>query len=280
MKRFFNEKFSSERALYAEKGVVLSACVFAGEEDGESALKESENVELINCKMQLRYPLWHVKNATLTGCEQTETCRAALWYCKDVKIDKCVLGGIKALRECSNVNINLSTVNSAEFGWKCSCVEVRDSKVNGEYAFFQSENVTFNNVEFGGKYSFQYCKNLTIKNSILNTKDAFWHADNVRVENCTVKGEYLAWYSNNVTFVNCKIIGTQPLCYCNNLTLINCTMEDADLAFEYSDVKADIKGEILSVKNVKSGEIVADKIGEIIAENSVYPLEAKIAIRK
>ena len=56
-------------------------------------------------------------------------------------------------------------------------------------------------------------------------------------------------------------------------------MEDADLAFEYSDVKADIKGEILSVKNVKSGEIVADKIGEIIAENSVYPLEAKIAIR-
>ena len=41
-------------------------------------------------------------------------------------------------------------------------------------------------------------------------------------------------------------------------------MIDTDLAFEYSEVDATVKGSILSVKNPKSGKILADKIGEII----------------
>ena len=41
-------------------------------------------------------------------------------------------------------------------------------------------------------------------------------------------------------------------------------MENTDLSFEYSDVEADIKGYILSVKNPKSGIITADSVGEVI----------------
>ena len=80
--------------------------------------------------------------------------------------------------------------------------------------------------------------------------------------------------------MNCRIIGTQPLCYCKNLRLIHCTMEQADLSFEYSDVTADISGEILSVKNPLSGQIVADSIGEVILSDSIYPTDCRIIERK
>lgn len=122
-------------------------------------------------------------------------------------------------------------------------------------------------------------ENLTIDNSNLDTKDAFWHSKNVVVKNSLVKGEYLGWFSDGLTLINCKIIGTQPLCYCKNLKLINCTMEETDLSFEYSDVDANIKGNIMSIKNPKSGRIVADSIGEIIKEDSIMEDVCDIVIR-
>ncbi|MBR5444528.1 MAG: DUF3737 family protein, partial [Clostridia bacterium] len=95
-----------------------------------------------------------------------------------------------------------------------------------------------------------------------------------------VAGDYLGWYSDGLTLVRCRITGTQPLCYCNNLTLIDCTMgDDADLAFEYSDVQADIAGNIHSVKNPRSGRITADRIGEIILEDSIMETDCVITER-
>ena len=154
-----NKTFGFERALYGTKNAVIENCLFEGKEDGESAMKECENIAVVNCRMDLRYPLWHVR-------------------------------GLK------------------------------------------------------------------------------------------VRGGYLAWYSENLTFVRCKIIGTQPLCYCKNLKLIDCTMQDCDLSFEYSDVEADIIGNVLSVKNPRSGRITADSVGEVIlTKDSVYPPKAEVRIR-
>lgn len=271
--------FPNERDLYNAKNLKLINCKFAGEEDGESALKESENVALENCFIDLRYPLWHVKGLHMLKCAQTQNCRASIWYSSDIKIDECELGGIKSLRECEKVQIANSMVNSAEFSWRTNDINVKNSKISGEYAFFECKKIVLDGVDFSGKYSFQYCENLTVKNSKLNTKDAFWHAKNVLVEDSEINGEYLGWYSENLTFVRCKIRGTQPLCYCKNLTLIDCEMEEADLAFEYSEVNANLKGSLISVKNVLKGNIVADEIGEIISSNSVYKTQATITQR-
>lgn len=117
-----------------------------------------------------------------------------------------------------------------------------------------------------------------MENSVLDTKDAFWHAKNVKISNSTLRGEYLAWYSENLTLINCHIIGTQPFCYCKGLTLINCTMEDTDLAFEYSDVNAEIRGHILSIKNPRSGVIRADSCGEVIEDDAIYDCRCKVII--
>ena len=57
-------------------------------------------------------------------------------------------------------------------------------------------------------------------------------------------------------------------------------MEETDLAFEYSDVEADVKGHIVSVKNPKSGTIVADSVGEIIREDAIMKCSGDVLIRE
>ena len=262
-------QFDEERALYYLRNTDVENCLFSGPADGESVLKEARDVTVKDCGFSLRYPLWHVRGFRLVNCTMDEKTRAAIWYSDEGMIANSRLGGIKALRECRNVAIEGSTIESLEFGWKCKNVTMKDSSVTAEYLFLDSTDVELERVQMKGKYSFQYMENLTIRDSYLDTKDAFWHSKNVTVVNSTLKGEYLAWFSEGLTLVNCHIIGTQPLCYCKDLKLVNCTMEGTDLSFEYSDVEAEVKGHIDSVKNPRSGCIVADSVGEVIMTDDV-----------
>lgn len=280
MKQIENQRFGEERALYNSSNIKVKNCRFEGEEDGESALKEAHDIVVEDCFMDLRYPLWHNTNIILERIMMTQNCRAALWYVDKVKIFSSNLLGIKALRECQNIDIQGTTIVSPEFGWRCHHIQLENSKLQGEYIFFESTDIKIKNMEFEGKYSFQYTRNVEIRDSHLKTKDAFWHAENVTVYDSTLEGEYLAWYSQNLTLVRCHIKGTQPLCYCKNLKLIDCTMEETDLSFENSSVEANIIGNVLSIKNPRSGHIIADSCGDIILQDNKYPIEAIIEIKK
>ena len=277
-KLYFGDRFGEERALYGVDGVELVKCSFDGIEDGESALKEGKNIECDQVFFNLRYPLWHDDNVLIENSDMTELCRAALWYSKNIDIRFSRLYGIKALRECQNIKITDCDVKSVEFGWFSHNIDIIDTKFEGEYFMLQATNLNMKHSSLKGKYSFQYIENSIFEDCNLDTKDAFWHAKNIVVRNSIVKGEYLAWYAENITFENCTIIGTQPLCYCKGLKLINCKMIDCDLAFERSEVEADIIGSIVSVKNVYSGYVCADEIGEIILDDE--RAEGKIEIKE
>ena len=279
-RRITNQQFDEERALYNLKDTTLSGCSFAGPADGESALKEARNIRAENCDFSLRYPLWHVEGFELVGSSMDEKARAAIWYAKDGVISESRLHGIKAVRECRNIRLKGCDVVSQEFGWKCDEISLEDTTIQSEYIFLDSRNVELNRVKMGGKYSFQYMENLTIRDSVLDTKDAFWHSKNVTVMDSVVKGEYLAWFSEGLTLINCRIIGTQPLCYCKNLKLVNCTMEGTDLSFEYSDVEADIRGHVDSIKNPRSGCITVDSVGEIILGDAVMECTGQVQVRE
>lgn len=280
IKRYENERFGQERALYMTRSALIRNCRFEGEEDGESALKESRYLTVEYCLFDLRYPFWHVEGLHLRDSEMTPNCRAALWYDRDITIERCNLHGIKAVRECKNVSLRDCDIDSPEFGWHSKNVHLSGGKVTSEYAFLGSDGVQLDGVDFRGKYSFQYAKGVRLKNCVLNTKDAFWHTKGARAEDCIINGEYLGWYSEGLTLVRCHIKGTQPLCYCKDLTLIDCTMEGCDLAFEYSDVHATVKSTIDSVKNPRSGRIEAQGFGEVIEGNSVYPVRCKLVTKK
>ena len=273
------QRFDEERALYNIQHADIADCVFAGPADGESVLKESRDVTLKNCAFSLRYPLWHVRGFTMTHSTMDELTRAAIWYAWDGRIEDCTLGGVKAVRECDNISLSRCTVISPEFGWKSRGITLTDTEITAEYLFLDSRDVALKNVKMQGKYSFQYVENLTIENSVLDTKDAFWHSKNVTVKNSLLKGEYLGWFSDGLTLTNCRIIGTQPLCYCTNLKLVDCEMEGTDLSFEYSDVDAVVKGHILSVKNPRSGRILADSVGEVIHDHTVMPCTGEVVLR-
>lgn len=278
IKEVLNMIMDEERALYNLTDAKVENCIFAGPADGESVLKECRNVEIKNCSFSLRYPLWHAESFIMTDSYLDEKTRAPIWYAKNGDINNCGFDGIKTLRECKNLSIKRCVAHSPEFGWCCENFKIEQSIIESEYFLFKCKNVNVDKLRMTGKYSFQYLENGIVENSFLNTKDAFWHSKNVTVKNSVIKGEYLAWYAEGLTLINCTIIGTQPLCYCKNLKLIDCKTVDCDLSFEYSDVNAVIKGNIVSVKNPKSGRIEADSITEIIREDAVTQCDADIIV--
>ncbi len=267
MKKYINETFDEERALYGSDGAEVISCRFDGPADGESAFKESRNITARDSYFNLRYPFWHDEHVVIDNCEMTNLCRAAIWYSKDVSITDSKLHGIKALRECSNIRISNCSIDSTEFGWSVNGLKMTDSSATSEYFMMRSANLMFDRFMLNGKYSFQYITDSSFVNCDLDTKDAFWHARNVQVRDCMIKGEYLAWYCEDVTFENCTIIGTQPFCYCKGLKIINCRMTDTDLAFEKSDVDADITTVVDSIKNPGSGVIRVAGVKEIIMDD-------------
>lgn len=266
MNCYENLTLDEERALYGVRDARISQCTFDGPADGESALKETAGLTVENCRFHLRYPLWHCRDARLSGCVMTDTCRAALWYDSGLTFQDCELGGIKAVRECRQMALADCRIDSREFGWFCQGLRMERCRLTSEYPFLQSRDLEVDGLDMTAKYSFQYVENARLRGCTLDTKDAFWHSKNVTVYDSVIKGEYLAWYSENLTLVRCKLIGTQPLCYAKNLVLEDCEMEGCDLAFEYSSVHAAVRGQIDSVKNPLSGRIEADRIGAVILD--------------
>lgn len=277
MKVVENQTFDMERAFYGSRELVLRNCSFDGPSDGESACKESNEIEIDHCFFNLRYPFWHDHGLTIKNSEMSEKCRAALWYSDHVEVKDSKLHGIKAFRECSDVTIRSCDIISPEFGWSVRGICMEDTKAVSEYFMMRSENLTFRRVQFQGKYSFQYIENAVFEDCVFDTKDAFWHGKNITVKNSTIKGEYLAWYSDGLTLIHCKIIGTQPFCYCKNLKLIDYEMIETDLAFEKSEVEATITTKVGSIKNPLSGRIKVSDVGEWIMDDSAAKGEVIIA---
>lgn len=281
MKRVIeNQVFDEERALYGIADADIKNCVFDGPRDGESALKEARGITVSDCRFSLRYPMWHNSDFVLLNSVMDSNTRAPLWYSSRGAVLSSEINGVKAVRECSDVSVKNCRIKSDEFGWKCRSLGIEDCTVESEYFLLDSGDIRLSGVRLSGKYSFQYTRNAEIRDCLLDTKDAFWHAKNIVVRDSVVNGEYLGWYSDGLTLINCSIQGTQPFCYCKNLKLVGCVTKSADLAFEYSDVQADIKGRIESVKNPRSGIITADEVGQVIMGNAVMKCSGKVIVGK
>lgn len=70
-----DKTFDQERALYGLDSDIVKNCRFDGPNDGESALKECRRIEVRECFMNLRYPLWHVADAKILGTTFTQNHR-------------------------------------------------------------------------------------------------------------------------------------------------------------------------------------------------------------
>lgn len=269
MRLIENTEFGGERPLFASHDLRLEHVTIHA---GESALKECSNIEAQSCRFEGKYPFWHVDGFRISDCTFTEGARAALWYSRNLTMHDTLVEAPKMFREMTGIKLeNVRIPFALETLWHCHDVVLRNVEVEqADYLFMHSSDIEIENYRQQGNYSFQYCRNVVIRNAVIHSKDAFWNTENVTVYDSEIDGEYLGWHSKNLKLVNCKISGTQPLCYATDLVLENCSFgEDGDLAFEYATVDARIKGHVHSVKNPRSGKIIAESFGEIILDENI-----------
>lgn len=277
MKTISNSEFGGERPLFATHGLALENVII---HEGESALKCCSDITAVKCRFEGKYPFWHTDGFRVSECLFTPGARAPLWYSKNLVMTDTVVESHKAFREMTGITLtNVVIPDALETLWHCQDIVLHNVEVkNAEYIFLHSSGIRIDGYRQQGKYSFQYCRDVEIRNARIDSKDAFWNTENVTVYDSELKGEYLGWHSKNLRLVRCKISGTQPLCYCEGLVMEDCMFgDDADLAFEDSDVKATINSNIVSVKNPRTGAIKALAIGEIILDaNILAPADCKI----
>ncbi|MCI8998553.1 MAG: DUF3737 family protein [Muribaculaceae bacterium] len=277
MKIVSDAEFGGERPLFATHDITLENVTIHA---GESALKCCSEITANRCRFEGKYPFWHTKGFRVNDCVFTPGARAALWYSSDLVMTNTLVEAPKMFREMTNIALtNVRIPDAQETLWHCHDVTMHDVEVkNADYLFMHSSNIKIEDYRQQGNYSFQYCKNVEIRNAHIDSKDAFWNTEDVTVYDSELTGEYLGWHSKNLRLVRCKISGTQPLCYCSNLILEDCIFgDDADLAFEDSDVNATVKSNIISIKNPRTGSIKALAIGEIIIDaNVLAPADCEI----
>ena len=264
-----NKEFGGERPLFATHDLRLENITIV---DGESGIKQCQNMECYDSKFYGKYPWWHVDGAKIENCYFAPGSRSAIWYTNDLVMKHCTIDGPKFFREMKNVELEDVTINDAdETFWKVKGLRLKNVTLHeGTYPFMFSEDIYVDGLESDAKYVFQYCKNVEIHNAKIVTKDSFWECENITIYDSLLDGEYLAWHSKNVRLVNCHLAGEQLLCYAQDLVLENCTIDAAcDRMFEYSTVEADIRGHIEHIKNPSSGHIIADSIGSVTIDENV-----------
>ena len=276
-KKYLGGTYEGERALFMLNAAYLEGVTF---QNGESHLKESNNLEVVKCSFKWKYPLWYANNINVKSSYLAITARSGIWYTHHLVMDNCIIDAPKTFRRASDITLNMCQMNHAEESfWMCSNITLNSVKAKGDYFMMNTDTVTINHLELDGNYLLDGAKNVVVRDSILNSKDSFWNTENVTVINCKIIGEYLGWNSKNLTFINCEISSLQGLCYIKGLKMVNCKLLDTTLCFEYcEDIDADIVDEIVSIKNPTSGVIRAKSAKEIIINENSRDYDKKVKI--
>ena len=261
--------YEGERPLYGLTNTVIEKVRFY---PGESPLKHTRQLALRDCEFMGKYPLWHSTDIDIVGGRFTIYARAAIWYASKIRMEDVQIDAPKMFRQVQDLTLErCAFTNAQETLWSCTGVALKDVKLQGaDYLFMNGRDISLEAVDLQGNYAFQDAKNVVIRNARLDSRDAFWGTDHVTVYDSLLEGEFLGWYSNKLRLINCTIRGTQPLCYAANLELVHCRMEETDLCFEYSTLKASIDGHIQSIKNPDGGSIRAQSIGSVIIDGHCH----------
>lgn len=277
MKVIKQQMLTGERALFNSKDLEISYSTFA---DGESPLKESQNIKIDHSMFKWKYPLWYCKNIIVEDSTLFEMARSGIWYTENISIFNSIIEAPKNFRRAKGITLeNVNMPNAAETLWNCDNISMKNVTAKGDYFGMNSTNIKIDGFQIVGNYTFDGGKNIQIHNAKMLSKDAFWNCENVTVYDSFISGEYLGWNSKNLTFINCTIESLQGMCYIDNLIMKNCRLLNTTLAFEYSTVDVEINSNIDSVMNPSGGTIQAEGIGELIMdETKINPEKTKIVV--
>lgn len=267
MKDVKQQLLTGERALFKAHDLRIEDSTFG---DGESPLKESTNIELVQAIFKWKYPLWYSEKVLVNDTIFEEMARSGIWYTSDIQIMNSTFQAPKSFRKSNQIRLkHVHFSNADETLWNCSDIYMSTVEAAGNYFCMNSHNIIVNKLSLVGNYGFDGAKNVEIHDSTLITKDAFWNCENVTIYDSKIVGEYFGWNSSNIKLVNCTIESDQGFCYMDNITLENCVLVNTNLAFEYcTNINAEVNSTIESVKNPISGHIHANHIQKVIADDA------------
>ena len=276
-KKYLGGSYTGERALFMLKDAYLEGVTFF---DGESPLKESADLEVVNCSFKWKYPIWYANNILVKDSYLDINARSGIWYTNHITMTNCLIDAPKTFRRGSFITLNNCKLNNAaETFWSCKNITLNNVYAKGDYFMMNIDTAEISNLTLDGNYFLDGAKNVVVKDSILNSKDSFWNTENVTAINCKIIGEYLGWNSKNLTFINCEISSLQGLCYIKGLKLVNCKLTDTSLSFEYcEDIDAEVIDEVVSIKNPTSGVIKVKGVKELIVDENSRDLDNKVKI--
>ena len=103
MKKYTEQRFTGERALFQVSDLEIENCTFL---DGESPLKESKNLDIRKSMFQWKYPLWYSNDIYLEDCILFDTARAGIWYTKNITLKDTTVEAPKSFRRAENIILN------------------------------------------------------------------------------------------------------------------------------------------------------------------------------
>ena len=115
-----NEKFGGERPLFATHDLRLEKVTIT---DGESGIKQCQNIEAYDCKFYGKYPWWHVDGAKIDNCYFALGSRSAIWYTNDLVMTNSRIDGPKFFREMKNLtleNVEITDATRLSGRWMAS----------------------------------------------------------------------------------------------------------------------------------------------------------------
>ena len=255
--------YQGGRSLEHSHGIRLENCVFF---NGESALKDSYELQIEACIFEWKYPLWYCRRIDVQKTTFLESARSGIWYTEDISIKDSIIEAPKTFRHAKSIFMErVSFPCAKETLWNCENIHIKDCSISGDYLGLNCNGINAENLKLTGNYCFDGAKNIVIRNSIIVSKDAFWNCENVQVYNSIIIGEYLGWNSRYLSFSDCLISSFQALSRIDNLELNNCRFIKTGMTFEKcTEINAHIQSDIGSVFNPTSGRIEANHIHDII----------------
>lgn len=144
-------------ALWYDRNIIIKNSNLGG----IKAVRECDNMEIINTKINSTEFGWMCRGLKMNDCELIS--EYPFLQTKDIYLDNLKMRGKYSFQYVENVQIHNAVLDTKDAFWHGKNITVYDSMVKGEYLGWYSENLKFVRCKIIGTQPLCYAKNLVLE---------------------------------------------------------------------------------------------------------------------
>ncbi len=198
----FDGPADGESAFKECKNITAESCFF----NLRYPFWHDSTVKIENSEMTAlcRAALWYsdnieIENTKLHGIK-------ALRECENIKLVDCDIISSEFGWFARNIVMNDCTAKSEYFLFKAENVMFNNVDFSGKYSFQYVQKAIFENCTFDTKDAFWHAKDVVVRDSVIKGEYLAWYCENVTFENCKIIGTQPLCYCKNLRIINCEMI--------------------------------------------------------------------------